>query len=73
MLSTVSVYAEIELVPWQMLKKLLENRFAGMHWHPPEMSGRYHSGRIQIEKRTVVSKSNKVQLVTEVQSIFTGQ
>ena len=58
MLSTVSVDAEIEFVPWQILKKLLENRFAGMHWHPPEMSERYHSGGIQIEKRTVVSKSN---------------
>jgi hypothetical protein len=73
MLSTVSINAEIKFVPWQILKKLLENRFAGMHWHPPEMSERYHSERIQIEKRTIVSKSNKVQLVTAVHSIFTGQ
>jgi hypothetical protein len=73
MLSTVSINAEIEFVPGQKLKKLLENRFAGMHWHPPEISGRYHSRRIQIEKRTVVSKSIKVRLVTAVHSKFTGQ
>jgi len=60
MLSMISINAEIKLVPWQILKKLLENRFAGMHWHPPEISERYHSGRIQIEKRTVVSKNIKL-------------
>jgi hypothetical protein len=58
MLSAVAVDAEIEFVTGQMLKKLFENSLAGMHWYPPVMNGRYHPERIQIEKRTVVSKNN---------------
>jgi hypothetical protein len=40
---------------------------------PSQMMGRYHQDQFQIEKRTIVSKSNKIQQVTAVQSKFTGQ
>jgi hypothetical protein len=61
---------------WEKLKQLPENGMARVHGHPPELSGRYHPngiGRIQIEKRTIVSKNINNQLVMAIHSKFTGQ
>jgi hypothetical protein len=49
---------------------------ARVHGHPPELTGRYHPKdieRIQIEKRTIVSKNLTNQTVIAVHSKFTGQ
>jgi hypothetical protein len=75
-LSAIPANADIELMPQQILKQLSKDGLARVHGYPPEISGRYHPegrGRIQIEKRTIVSKNVKNQMVTEVHSKLTGQ
>src|SRR6266496_1403860 len=71
--SPIPVDADIEVMAWEKLEQLPENGMARVHGYLPKLMGRYHQGQFQIEKRTIVSKNNKNQLVTEVQSKFTGQ
>jgi len=48
--SMVTIDAAIELVPWQMMQKLLENGFAGMHGNPPMTSGKDTRNKFKSKK-----------------------
>lgn len=75
-LAPISAATTIELVPRKKLKELPENSLTGGHGHPPEIEKGITLkalGQLQIEKRTIVSKSKYIQHVTDVHSNLTGQ
>jgi hypothetical protein len=69
MLTTVSTDAEIEFVTGQMLKKLLENSLAGMHWYPPVKTegiirNEFKSKKEQLCQRTI--RISKLQTYNQI-------
>jgi hypothetical protein len=59
-------------MPGEKLKQLPENGFAGIHGALPKC-GEGTINRNSNRKRKLVSKSNKTQILTGIDSNFTGQ